>query len=313
MKVWYKKDNEPDSIWINKEYCIQLNLTGSCPFNCDFCYIRKIYSGVNLEFSKILKLWENLRKYSKSLKIFYRVNITGGDVFLYPKWKDVAIFLSKEKSVKYVDPLLNSFYGKEENKDLLKILKEKITYVQFNLDVVREDDIEAVQNIRKKVVLKISLYEGTFKKDVEKIKKLVKIFGETITVSADLIIPQKHVEKQSNKLCIINDFKKVKEMLEVLKKEFGKLFWVRNPILSYLAFKRRYFCPVPFAGCYIFPDGSISICPRYPHLKSGFTIDNFDLLEYVKKFQDLIATTCLFNNKYFSEFFNERENPLNFI
>ena len=313
MRIWYKKEHDPKASWINKEYVVQLNLTGSCPFNCDFCYIKNNYSGVNLEFSQIVRLWKNLRKYANKLGIYYRVNMTGGDVFLYPEWKKVAKFLSKEKSVRFVDPLLNSFYKKNEYKNLLKILEKKVSFVQFNLDYVLEDDLEAVKGIGKKAVIKISLYKGSFKKDLMKAKKLVKKFPDTLYVSADLIIPQLHISKKVNNLCIIKNLKEVKIMITTLKKEFGKSFWVRHPTLAYLAYKERYFCPIPFAGVYIFPDGSISLCPRYPHLKSGFTVENFDLLKYVSKFQNLIASTCLYNNKYFHLFFSKEKNPLHFM
>lgn len=312
IKVWYKEDKESQTVWINKEYVIQLNLTGSCPFVCDFCYIKNKFSGVNLDPSRVLTLWNNLRKYSKKLGIFYRVNMTGGDLFFYPKWREVAKFLLKEKSVRFVDPLLNKFW-KPEEKDLLSILSKKITYVQFNLDVVTDNDIKSVGEIGAKAVVKISIYRGKFKIDLLKAKKLVKKFPEILYVSADLIIPQKHQSKQVNKLCIIDDFRKIKSRITILKKGLRKNFWVRHPILAYLAHHRRYFCPVPFSGTYVFPDGSISICPRYPHLKSGFIIENFDLIKYVSKFQKLISTTCLFNNKYFSNFFPEEENPSIFL
>jgi len=313
MRVWYKKEHEPNTLWLNKEYVVQLNLTGSCPFNCDFCYIKYNYSNVNLEFHRILHLWKNLRMYSKKLGIFYRVNMTGGDVFLYPEWKKVARFLSKEKSVKFVDPLINSFYQREEYKDLLKILKNKISFVQFNLDVVTEDDLISVERIGKKAVIKISLYKGKFKRDLIKAKKLVEKFPNTLYVSADLIIPQPHVSRKVNNLSILKNIGEIKTMVNKLKKEFGKSFWVRHPILAYLAHKERYFCPLPFGGVYVFPDGSISLCPRYPHLKSGFTVENFDLLKYVSKFQDLIATTCLYANKYFPLFFSSKKNPINYL
>lgn len=309
---WYKAEENPQEIWINKEFIVQLNLTGSCPLKCDFCYIKSKFSGINLEYEKIVKLWKNLRKYAHKLKIFYRVNITGGDIFMYPYWEEVAKFLLKEPTVRFVDPLINRFW-KPKHKRLLNILKKKITFVQFNLDVVEESDIEIVKKIGKKAVIKISIYEGHFKRFLEKAKKLVKKFPETLYVSADLIIPQKNTSLKTNNLCIINNVEKVKKIIIFLKKEFGKNFWVRHPILAYLGFGEKYFCPVPFSGVYVFPDGSISLCPRYPHLRSGYFIENFDLIEYITKFQKLISTTCLFDNKYFNDFFKKDDNPLNFM
>lgn len=160
---FYKEEIEPNSIWINNEYLVQLNLTGSCPLNCSFCYIKSNYNNIFLELRDIKKLWNNLRKCHRKLRLHYYVNITGGDVFLHPQWKKIAKFLKNEDSIKTVDPLLNRFW-KEEHKELIYILKNKINYVQFNPTVVTEEDIETVRNIGKKVILKIPLIKKNKKK-----------------------------------------------------------------------------------------------------------------------------------------------------
>ena len=36
---FYKENKEKEDFWLNKEYLVQLNLTGDCPLNCEFCYI----------------------------------------------------------------------------------------------------------------------------------------------------------------------------------------------------------------------------------------------------------------------------------
>ena len=61
---FYKHDKYPDEIWLNKEYLVQLNLTGNCPMSCDFCYIKKTYSNVYLSLKNIKNLWRNLRIYN---------------------------------------------------------------------------------------------------------------------------------------------------------------------------------------------------------------------------------------------------------
>jgi len=156
---FYKHDLEPDKIWINKEYLIQLNLTGKCPYNCDFCYM-KCHRNNFLSLAQIKKLWNNLRKYYKEEGVEYRVNITGGDVFFHPEWREIAKFIAEEKSIVAVDPLLNRIW-KEEDKELFTILGNKITFVQFNSDAVKDSDIQAVKDIGKTVVLKISLSATT--------------------------------------------------------------------------------------------------------------------------------------------------------
>ncbi len=312
FKPWYKDDNEPKTIWINDDYLIQLNVTGLCPLNCGFCYIKKRYTNKFLNISKIISLWENLRKYHFKYKILYRVNLTGGDIFYHPQWKKIADFLSEEKSVKYVDPLINRFW-KKSDKELLSVLEKKITFVQFNLDVVTEDDIKEVEKIGKRALVKVAVYDGKIKNDILKAKKLMSLFPNTLYVSADLIIPQMHAINDVNNCSVINNFQKIRDMLSLLKNECGKNFRVSNPILAELAYGKKSYCPVPHAGMCVLPDGSVSICPKYPQLKTSYNVKNFDLLKYTEKYQKLVSTTCLFDNKYFTNYFKDKDNPINFL
>ena len=116
---FYKEDIDRESIWLNKEYLVQLNLTGSCPLKCEFCYAAP-YKKEFLSLDKIKKLWKNLRKYYIEKGIEYRVNLTGGDIFDHPDWTKIAKFVSKEKSIVAVDPLINRFWKK--NHLMLNIL-----------------------------------------------------------------------------------------------------------------------------------------------------------------------------------------------
>ncbi len=305
---FYKEDLHPGETWINKEYLVQLNLTGDCPLNCSFCYIAK-HKNDFLELKQIKKLWNNLRKYNKKHEIYYRVNLTGGDVFYHPEWKEIARFMSKEDTVVALDPLLNRFW-KEEHLELLSILKNKINFVQLNSEVVQESDIEAVDNIGKKVVLKIALYNGPLKRQIQKLKYLSDKFDNVI-ISVDLIIPQKHYPGAKDSYLIF-DFESLKREVIKLKKIFGKRLWLLSTTIKRVVLNQIYFCPVPFGGVYVMPDGRIVPCSRHPHLNTGFNIDNFDLFKYVEKYSKLTSNFCLFENKYFYEFWKEEDNPKNF-
>ncbi len=304
---FYKEDLEPNKVWLNKEYLIQLNLTGKCPLNCEFCYIGP-YKDKNLTLKQIKNLWKNLRKYYKEGDIVYRVNLTGGDIFYHKEWKEICTFLSKEDSVVAVDPLINRFWKPEHNM-LLNILNEKINYVQMNSEVVKEEDIVAARMKNKKVVLKFSLYKGNCKKDINKLKNLADKF-DNIIVSIDVIIPQKNC-CLDEKNYLLNNYNEMKEKIKKLKNIFGKKLWLLSTIMKRELKKEIYYCPVPFAGTYIMPDGKIVPCSRYSHLDTGFTIENFDLFQYVKKFNKLTSNFCLHENKYFNEFWAKSENPNN--
>jgi len=306
---FYKEDHNKEDIWLNKEYLVQLNLTGDCPLNCEFCYMTP-YKKEYLSLKKIKKLWKNLRKYSKKNKIEYRVNLTGGDIFKHPKWIEIAKFIANEDTITAVDPLINKFWNKKQL-ELLDILKEKINFIQLNSDVASEEDIIAVKNINKKVVLKIALYKGNTKKKIKKLKRLSNKF-DNIIISIDLIIPQK-CSRGNKKDYLIFNIPELKKEIEKLKKVFGTKLWLLSTTIKRECLKEVYYCPVPFGGMYVMPNNKIVPCSRYSHLKTDFDIDNFDLFEYVKKYNKLCSNFCLYENKFFNEFWDKNENPINFV
>lgn len=311
MEPFYLHDQKDKKPWINYEYLIQLNITSNCPRNCEFCYIKAACGDKKeLSLSQIKELWKNLSDVNKKLGVRYRINLTGGDIFAHPEWRQIAEFLRDEKSVFAVDPLINRFWT-EDQKDLLIILGEKTKYIQMNLEVVTEEDIKFAQDLGKRIVLKISLYDGLCKKDVERLKYFVDKF-ENVIASIDIIIPQKNNCLEAKKY-ILNNYQELKRRVEELQNIFGKRLWLLSSVIKRELKGEIYFCPVPFGGTYIMPDGSVVPCSRYPHLETGFTIENFDLEEYVKKFNKLTSNSCLYENKFFKEYWDEKENPTEFI
>jgi MoaA/NifB/PqqE/SkfB family radical SAM enzyme len=305
---FYKEDNYPEELWLNKEYLVQLNLTGECPLNCEFCYMDK-HKKEYLQLEEIKKLWQNLRKHAKEQDIDYRVNITGGDIFKHPDWKNIAKYIATENTIAAIDPLINRFW-KKEHLELLTILKDKINFVQLNPEVVTEEDIIAVRDINKKVVLKIALYKGDTKKNIDKIKILSEKF-DNIIVSIDLIIPQKKNNTKKEDYLIFN-IPELNNEVSKLKEIFGEKIWLLSTTIKREYLKQIYYCPVPFGGVYVMPNGAIVPCSRYSHLDTGFNINNFDLLEYINKFNKLCSNFCLCENKYFKDFWKDNDNPINF-
>jgi len=308
-KIFYKEDHFPDELWINNEVLVQLNVTAKCPLNCEFCYIKQKYGNEDLSFYKILKLWNNLKKYYDEYGITYRVNITGGDIFYYPELEKLLYFLKDNDSVTAVDPLLNTFWN-EEHKRLLNIVIDKITYIEFNVLLVKDSDIEYAYDNTKWVVLKYPLYKGNTKKMLYKVVNLMKKW-ENVILAFDWIIPQ---SKEFVEYTYIKDIKggveEAKRVIEILEREGLKdrvlpLFC----IVEREVFGRTYLCGVGIQNIYVMPDGKIVPCSRYPWLDTGFTIDNFDLFEYFSKFNKLISNTCLFENKYFEDYWSKDENP----
>jgi len=159
--------------------------------------------------------------------------------------------------------------------------------------------------------LKIALYEGNTKKKIEKLKKLTEKY-DNIIISIDLIITQKcNPGKKEDYL--IFDKEKLKNEVSKLKNIFGKKLWLLSTTVKREHLNKIYYCPVPFGGVYIMPNGKVVPCSRYSHLDAGFSIENFDLIKYVKKFDKLCSNFCLFENKFFKDFWDENENPKNFF
>ena len=234
---FYKHDIAPDNTWLNKEYLIQLNLTGKCPRNCDFCYMKK-YKNSFLSSSKIKKLWENLRKYNEAYGIEYRVNLTGGDIFEHPECQKIIKFISEESSITAVDPLINKIWTKKQYQ-ILELIKDKINFIQLNSDLVTEKDLLEIKKLGKEIILKIAIYGGDFKSKVKKIKELSEKF-DNIIVSIDLIIPQKgNTIKKSNFL--IFDKERLKKRISKLKKVFGDKLWLLSTPIKREILKEIYF------------------------------------------------------------------------
>jgi MoaA/NifB/PqqE/SkfB family radical SAM enzyme len=308
-KAFYKEESEPETLWINEEYRIQLNITGNCPLNCDFCYIKKNHSEKFLSLVDIKLLWRNLRKHSKKYGIKYLVTITGGDIFFHPEIAKILEFLAHEKTVIKVEPLINKFWKEEDKKVLLKLGK-KFKSIQFNSDVVTVDDLEYAKSLRIDSAVKVAFYEGKYKTNFKKIKDLLEKF-DNLFVATDLIIPQRDQYLEGESL-VFNNSTKIFKMKELFEKEFGNRLKITSTTVKRIASEDLLLCPIPFSGLCVMPDGEILLCARYPHLKSGFNIKNFDLSTYVTKYSKLCSNFCLFENKYFCDFWSESENPTNF-
>ncbi|MEM5831895.1 MAG: radical SAM protein [Candidatus Aenigmatarchaeota archaeon] len=308
VKFFYKHEYSPEEIWINKEVMVQLNITPKCPLNCSFCYIKKRYN-CDLSFKKIVKLFNNLEKYNKKLKIVYRVNLTGGDIFYYYKIEELLKLLKNSDYVVAVDPLINRLWN-NRTKKLLELIMDKITYIQMNVSVVKKEDLDYAKEARKIVLLKYPIYKRHEKKMIEKIIRIMKTY-ENVWLSFDWIIPQ---DKEYAKYCYVSDISdginEARKIIELIKKEnLDDRIFTTSCIIEREIFGRTYLCGVGIQNIYVMPDGKIAVCSRYPFLETKYSIDNFDLIEYFTKFQKLISNTCLFENKYFTDFWKIKENP----
>jgi organic radical activating enzyme len=310
-EIFYKNDLNQHEDWVNKEVMVQLNITSKCPLTCPFCYIKEKHSSTELSLKMIQKFWENLRKYHNEQGIVYRINITGGDIFYHSEIKEILEFVKNEKSIVSIDPLINRIWN-EEQKKLLGIIINKIEWIQFNPTVVTDEDIEFATKHNKLVILKYPLYKGAAKKEIKKIKDLVLKYNN-VYFSFDMIVPQKG-NKHTYGITYIDDEKSwIKEAKEIIQQIPKEKIMLLNCALERELNNRTFLCGVGLQNIYVMPNGSMPPCSRFCHLSTGFNIDNFDLKKYINKFNCLISNTCLYENKYFNNFWDEKENPKEFI
>jgi len=105
-------------------------------------------------------------------------------------------------------------------------------------------------------------------------------------------------------------YEKAREILKNIPKDKVMLL---NCSLEREINERTFLCGVGIQNLYVMPDGSMPPCSRFCHLNTGFNIDNFDLKEYIYKFNKLISNQCLHESKYFKDFWNEQDNPTVFM
>lgn len=315
-KYFYKEDLYPNEIWINDEILIQLNITPKCPLNCEFCYIKWRYRE-ELEWERLKKFLLQLKKWNEELGIVYNINLTGGDIFYYSNINDLIDLLSKLDYITRVDLLINRFW-KEKHKRLVEKIIDKIHTVQFNIMVVQEEDIEWTREHNKIAAVKYPLYRGKEKKLLDKTILLMKKY-DNLFLGFDLIIPQ---TPELAKYSFIKDENSIRESIEIVKEIIGTIekevgsknrILTSDTIINRELFGEIYLCPVGFASFAIMPDGKIVPCARYPFLDTKYTIENFDLVEYFKKYNKLVSNACLFENKYFNEYWDPKLNPRNWV
>jgi MoaA/NifB/PqqE/SkfB family radical SAM enzyme len=267
MRVW-----EMSEIEINDPYLVQLNTTGKCPYNCKPCYMSR-YRSLFLTIEDIMKLWENLKKYHCEVGISYEVILTGGDLFYHPHWRHVLRYLCEEKSVSAIEPLLNKFWTLEDAHFLFRF-KDKISRVQLNLDAVSEQDIEVCREHDVVAVVKVALGKSPMKQSIDKALNLVDKYDDVV-VGVDIIVD---VERNAYELSL----EEINREVERLRRIFGKKFVSTDPLVD-----QDSICMIPFAGLTVYPDRNIRLCAHFPNIATTFTIDNFDLIEYVKRYYDL--------------------------
>lgn len=124
-----------------------------CATDCAYCYADKTFRSRNLPFEKL----KNIIKNASELKLA-TFSVTGGEFFLYKRWKELFEILTK--------------YGYKQGvvstkvpikKDQILIIKQYNTTIQISLDSIEDNILSKILNVQQgyadKIKTSISLME----------------------------------------------------------------------------------------------------------------------------------------------------------
>ena len=270
---------------INRHYTptdIILNLTTKCYTDCIYCYCdrsRKFDSPLSLDkINSLTDEFENI-----GVRNF---DITGGDIFMYSKWKEVIKYVISRGFKPYLST------KKPLNETEVEILKNiGVDSIQFSLDslfpkqsteVVRIGDgyIDKVRktfNCLKKYGIEVNLHtiitnKNKEKESILKLSEFVREFDNIYEWRIDNAFYSSFLTLGQNKLMLprLHDMEKIGEWLKEIEQTMRK-----DVKLTYLEagdFKtepyqtieefhdRRSGCSANWSALYVLPDGKVTIC-----------------------------------------------------
>jgi len=88
---------------------IQWHITNFCNLRCKHCYQNDFIDKENIPFEYFKKTFENIEDFLKEKNKKLVIDLTGGEIFLYPEWKKVLEMVSLSKFVKKIGIITNGF------------------------------------------------------------------------------------------------------------------------------------------------------------------------------------------------------------
>lgn len=280
------------SLIIGTPYLLQFNLIRDCIFNCEYCYLRNVKNkkiSFNV-FKKFLKKWEG---YCNEYKISLNINLMGGDLWLHPEIFQILKYIHNLHYVTHIYLAVNNLWSKDA-RFCLRQVKDKIGGVQFNLDALegRFDDLLFVQENKIPVGIKIVLTKQyNIKQRIKTAQRLNRLCPDLI-IFIDRLCPQ-NLEEYKYALSL----DELRETTSILGKTF-RHFRSEDPLVKTLLLINKEKpmklkkdeirgCAIPNGGLAVYPDGKIKLCSRVSSFETGFNVRNFNLLDYISKFNYL--------------------------
>jgi len=117
---------------------VQWHITDFCNLRCRHCYQSEFNPGRELSLEENEKIFKNISLFVKKEKKKLVIDITGGEPFLYGKWKELVSLVSSSETVEASGIITNGFFLTPETIACLETLKNftlKISAEGFTREV----------------------------------------------------------------------------------------------------------------------------------------------------------------------------------
>jgi len=227
---------------------------------------------------------------------------------MHSEIEKICNFVYSQKFISKISLLINDLNYKKA-KEIILGLKDKIDVVQVNLALMseRKEDLAFLAENDIKSVVKLMLSKSVDISNQIKIANSLKEAHPGLLISIDRFCPLNRSDYKN--VLSLDSFLRVIRKIKLI---FGSSFITDDPVIktiSYLEAKSNKRarnldlvglncisgCIVPNGGFAVYPDGDIKLCSRMSGFNTGFNVDNFDLLEYLKKFyyiQEIRKNNC---------------------
>lgn len=101
-------------IILGSPYLIPVNLLTEYIYKCNYCYLKKLRvgNGCYLMFNDYKRFLDKFRIYHEDYGLNVRVDLTGGDLWLYPKYNQIIKETVTRDYVSEIGLMINSLWHK---------------------------------------------------------------------------------------------------------------------------------------------------------------------------------------------------------
>ena len=286
-----------------KRFVLQWHLSENCNLKCLHCY-QESHQPIQLEYDKLVDIYEQFKELLKNLKMKGHINITGGEPLCNPHLFKILNLIKEDQDLITFSILTNGTLITEEMAK--KIKSYNPYYVQVSLEGGRKTNdyirgegtykkiANGIINLRKRdIFTSISFTANNLNyKEFPKVVKYARKY-KVNNVWSDRYIPLGDSEDKNLAL----NYEQTQEYLSIMSKERDKLKKVKNNYTTISMYRALQFLKTnDFAyGCTagdtlltVMENGDLVPCRRMPIIVGNlFKTKMYDLYENNKILNDL--------------------------